>query len=481
MTVNRPSRAFAHAEQLRAAGRIAEALVIYRDLYRHKKDDAALLASMGTAEAAIGDHAAARGHLARAVQLDAGDTEAWFELAQVLRYEEKLERAGETLDRALALHPAHPQLTALRAEYLAMQGRHEEAGELIRPLVGAGEPDAALALVYATLARPLGRVDASVEYLRRTAGDTSLHPAKRGPVLFRLAQLLEHAGAYEEAWSAAAEANSLISPPFDPARHEQAIDSLISSFTPDRLAGVHKPRTDPEQVVFIVAMPRSGTSLTEQILSRHPEVHAGGELTIVESFVAELARSGHHDLFAMEPRRLDRLAESFRRRYRRLAPGAARITDKMPANMVHLGLISLLMPGARVIHCRRDPLDTCVSCFFQYWPRTNNFIYDLHHLGVYARSVARLMEHWKSVLDLRIHDVVYEELVNDQERVTRDLLGFLGLGWHDDCLSFHESGRATLTASAYQVQQKMYDTSIGRYQHYERHLGPLRRALEGEP
>jgi len=479
MAAVRPGHAFAQAEQLRAAGRVGEALAIYRDLYKHTKDDAALLASMGTAEAALGDHAGARGRLAKAVQLNPSDAEAWFELAQVLRYEEKLERAIETLERALAQHPSHPQLTALRAEYLAMQGRHGEAWKLIEPLVGAEEPDAALALVYATLARPLDRVDEAIEYLRRTASDTSLHPAKRGPVLFRLAQLLEHRGEYEDAWAAASEANSLISPPFDPARHEQAVESLIGSFTPERLAAVHKPKTDPDQTVFIVAMPRSGTSLTEQILSRHPDVHAGGELPIVESFIGELARSGQHDLFSTEPRRLERLADTFRRRYRKLAPKAARITDKMPANIVHLGLISLLMPGARVVYCRRDPLDTCVSCYFQYWPRTNNFIYDLHHLGVYARSVARLMEHWKSVLDLRIHDVVYEDLVNDQERVTRGLLGFLGLDWHDGCLSFHESGRATLTASAYQVQQKMYDTSIGRYRHYERHLDPLKRALEG--
>jgi hypothetical protein len=155
-----------------------------------------------------------------------------------------------------------------------------------------------------------------------------------------------------------------------------------------------------------------------------------------------------------------------------------RITDKMLLNFLHLGLIALLFPQARVIHCRRDPLDTCVSCFFQNF-RGLTFTLDLADLGNYYRDYERLMDHWRRALPLPMFKVVYEDLVASPEDVSRRLIDFCGLPWDERCLRSHESSRPVRTVSKLQVRQPIYSSSVGRWRRYESHLGPLREALRG--
>jgi len=155
------------------------------------------------------------------------------------------------------------------------------------------------------------------------------------------------------------------------------------------------------------------------------------------------------------------------------------ISNKMPANFQHLGLIALLFPEARIIHCMRDPLDTCLSCFFQQFAEGQYFTYDLESLGGYYRQYLRLMQHWRRVLlDTDMLEVRYEDLVADQEGVSRKMVEFCELQWDERCLRFHETRRLTATASYDQVRQPMYNRSVERWRHYERHLEPLRRALD---
>ncbi|MEE8428711.1 MAG: sulfotransferase, partial [Gammaproteobacteria bacterium] len=159
---------------------------------------------------------------------------------------------------------------------------------------------------------------------------------------------------------------------------------------------------------------------------------------------------------------------------------AVRVIDKMPGNFMHLGLIELLFPDARVIHCQRDSLDTCLSCYFQDFSRSHPYSYQLSNLGVFYKGYRRVMRHWKGLLTIPMMEVQYEDLVANQESVSRQLVDFCGLEWHEGCLQFHNTERFVGTASYDQVRQPMYNRSVGRWKNYEHHLGPLREALEGE-
>jgi hypothetical protein len=232
-------------------------------------------------------------------------------------------------------------------------------------------------------------------------------------------------------------------------------------------------------------MPRSGTSLVEQILSTHPGVYGAGELTAIDQFARHLGDATGdaypQSALHLDQATIDAAARQYLAALQDLAPSAIRVTDKMPGNFLHLGLIQLLFPGARVIHCRRDPLDTCLSCYFQQFNQGQTFSYDLSDLGHHYRQYQRLMRHWQSVISLPMLDVHYEDLVADQEAMSRKMLEFCGLDWTDECMRFYESKRYVATASYDQVRQPIYHKSVGRWRHYERYLGPLKTALGDLP
>jgi len=228
-------------------------------------------------------------------------------------------------------------------------------------------------------------------------------------------------------------------------------------------------------------MPRSGTTLVEQVLASHPAVHGGGELTTLADIVREQAglRSCTYPrvLADLEAAEVSALGAEYVRRLRALAPGALRVTDKMPGNFRFLGLIRLALPGARIIHCRRNPVDTCLSCYQQNFHEGHAFTNDLTDLGRYYRAYARLMEQWRRIFPGQFLEVDYEGLVTDFERESRRMLEFAGLPWDDACLRFHQTPRSVDTASRWQVRQPLYRRSVERRRNYERHLGPLREAL----
>jgi hypothetical protein len=230
-------------------------------------------------------------------------------------------------------------------------------------------------------------------------------------------------------------------------------------------------------------MPRSGTSLVEQILASHPDVHAQGELDDIGLIFESLPAAVGIDspvvqcLDSLTGDMLDGLARRYLDRIAGNAGKARRVTDKMPHNFLYLGLIDLLFPRARVLHCVRDPLDTCVSCYVQQLGEFHAYAGDLANLGRYYRQYRHLMAHWKSALRLPMLEVCYEDLVADQRAVTESMLEFCGLGWDDRVLRFYESGRLTVTQSYQQVRRPMYQSSVGRWKNYNKFLGPLKEAL----
>ncbi len=272
--------------------------------------------------------------------------------------------------------------------------------------------------------------------------------------------------------------------PFHPDVFSSRIECILETFNRDFFAQRKGYGEASDVPVFIVGMPRSGTTLVEQIVASHPCAFGAGELADISCMTRELpALLGSDEPFPAQARQLGpTLASELGRRYLNAlaarAPDAVRVTDKMPFNLHWLGLIALILPGARVVYCRRDPLDTCLSCYFQLFDEGLAFTYDLAHLGLVYRAHERLMRHWAEHLPLPLLTVDYEALVSDQEAESRRLVEFLGLEWDERCLQFHRTDRAVRTASVWQVKQPLYRSSVGRWRAYEQWLGPLKESLE---
>ena len=240
----------------------------------------------------------------------------------------------------------------------------------------------------------------------------------------------------------------------------------------------HAGMGDPSDMpVFIVGMPRSGTTLIEQMLGAHPDICPAGELAYITNLVENADRAGGNaerpDLTGMAAQYLAKVAP--------LAEGRSHVVDKMPANFIHLGWIHAMFPNARIIHCRRDPVDTCLSCYSRLFGAEQSFTYDMTELGAFYLAYRDLMAHWRNVLpDNRLIEVDYEAVIADCETEARRLIDFIGVPWDDACLAFHKSQRPVRTASVHQVREPLYTTSVGRWRPYARHLAPLLQALDME-
>ena len=264
---------------------------------------------------------------------------------------------------------------------------------------------------------------------------------------------------------------------YDPASATRLMAEIAAVFSGDFLTQFAHAGPDSLLPVFIVGMPRSGTTLVEQILSSHSAVHGAGELAHLQKMTGALGNFPG-DAAALTAEVLHGLGTEYLARVTPLARGKAHVVDKMPANFVYAGLIRLILPGARIIHCRRDAVDTCLSCYSKLFSGEQLFAYDQAELGLFHNDYEKLMGHWREVLPpAHFLEVNYEELVADVEAQTRRMLAFLQLGWDSACLEFHRTERAVRTASLNQVRQPVYTSSTGRWRHHAAQLQPLLAAL----
>jgi tetratricopeptide (TPR) repeat protein len=266
-------------------------------------------------------------------------------------------------------------------------------------------------------------------------------------------------------------------------------DRIEAVFTPELIAAKSGGGNPSALPIFVLGMPRSGTTLVEQIIASHPAVHGAGELQLLGDVVRAVSNSdGNNVPYPELTLSLDHAGlHQFGARYAAMlgelaakhgAPRADRITNKMPSNYYFAGLIHLALPNAKIIHTMRDPLDTCLSCFSRLFTAEQNYTYDLGELGRYYRRYERLMAHWRRVLPAgRILELRYEDVVADLEQQARRIIAYCGLPWDDRCLSFHETDRPVRTASATQVRQPIYTSAIGRWHAYEQHIEPLLNGL----
>ena len=354
------------------------------------------------------------------------------------------------------------------ATVLAKMGDPEGALSLAEPMIktGADHPD--LAHIYASLCRKLGKPNDAIPVLERLLG-RSRPLATRSQLLHALGELHESAGNHDAAFAAHKDANDSRNMEFDPENFERHVTDLINVFDGVRFP-MHPLADNPTRIpVLIVGMPRTGTTLVEQVLATHPKVMGAGELEELQMLARALPEIIGTDtpypqcVEQLTGEVATHLSHWYTERMLTKAGDATRVTDKMPLNFLHLGLANLLLPNTRVIHCRRAPMDTALSCYFMHFKDTHAFSTDLEWLGKFYVQYERLMAHWASVLELPILDVQYEEMVHYPDETMRRIVDFVGLPWHPSCTRFYTNEREVLTASADQVRQPIYTTSIGRH------------------
>lgn len=442
-------------------------------------DDALAHAQLAHALHAGEQPAAARTHYEAALTLRPELTDAAAGLGALHQAEGRYADAGQRYRQVLATDPAHPMARAGLAAILEIEGRYEAGLALLEPRLGDAALPASVADTAARLYRRLGRQSEAMALLDRVAA--SPHgPADAALLDYTRGGLLEDAGDHAGAFEAFRRANARLPGGFDASGFRRTLDRLIGFFSRERLAALGGSGNDSTQPLFIVGMPRSGTSLVEQIFASHSRVLAGGERTELFAFVRALCDGDTgrwpEVVASIGPARL----AEFAGRYLSVpgARDALRMTDKMPANFLNLGLAALLFPKARVIWCRRDPLDTGLSCYCQnFLSEGMAFARRLEDIGLYQQGCLRAMAHWLDVLPLPIHVVDYEQLVGDFEAGARRLVAFAGLDWEAACLRPDQSERVVATASYAQVRRPVYASSVGKSRNYARELEPLRQSL----
>ncbi len=469
----------------------------YRQALKQRPNQPDILHRLAISQAQLGDYDDAARDLERALRLRPKSAQLLTDLAQIHIAAQRYDDAERAYQRAEAADPSFTFVHGAEAELYQLTGEFDKAARAVETGLRKNPGDLRLALAYAKLAPRLSDDGSShrraIELLEPHLRSLPQNPATneaRMNILFRLADQHDRLGEHDRAFERYVQANACSPRRFDPQKHAQAIDRMIEGWTPEALAGATRSERRDELPLLIVGMPRSGTSLVEQILACHREVHGGGELPHLPRICVALgggpndatAGRGQEPMLATPARltraELERHQRAYLAELRKLAPKASRVTDKLPNNFMNLGLISLLLPGVRVIHCTRDPLDTCCSCFFQHFLAPFPWSYRLDWLGAYHAQYRRIMRHWTGLLtDLPMLEVPYEELTAAPESWIPRIVEFAGLEWDDACLRFHESRRVTATLSNEQVRRPMYRSSVGRHRNYDAHLGPLRDAL----
>ena len=522
-----PERRFmALAAEHQKEGRLGEAEHLYRRILRHNPGNVDAMRLLALVSLAAGREGDAEALLQKAVSLAPDFLAALVDLGRLRKEQDRYGEALDCFDRALAIDPDNVQAHFMRASTLAPAAFTQEAIEAyqrclaLRPnhvgaLLGVGHAlkavgryDEAVASYNACIReRPdLGetywslanlktyRFDdvvvaemerrATLGSLTPSAGDDDSTPSTQSRVnfLFALAKAYEDRGDYERAWTyyetGNAEQRSAVS--YDPVQTEAMNDRLVSVFSREFLESRRDAGNPDASPIFILGLPRSGSTLLEQILASHSQVEGTSELPYLGRIATWLNRNRADGINYPEAvRELEpRAFEALGRDYLALAnlhrhSGRPRFIDKMPNNFPNIGFLSLILPNAKIIDARRHPLDACLSCYRQLFAKGQAFTYDLNEIGEYYLQYQRMMDHWAEALPGKVLTVQYEEVVRDLESQARRLLDFCGLPWEDACLRFYESGRPVRTPSSEQVRQPIYDRSVGQWRNHAAHLDEL--------
>lgn len=423
-------------------------------------------------------------HLQQAIRLDPKSVAARTNLGFVRTRQDRHVEASSCFDRALKLDPTHFGALTGKVEGLIARGRYDQARRVLERAKSRGMPDAPeLAVLRGTIALHEKDPAAALAATKPFAARTDLEPLDAYRLQLTRGKALEQQEEYDAAFAAFETGNNAVAAPNSARYIADRVDALVRVFPGDQPLATSG--CDSELPIFIVSMPRTGSTLIEQILHAHPSIAGGGECTVVvratESIPARfgIERPYPDSLAELSKDDLSALAETMLTEYRQLAGRAERVVDKNLLNYLNLGFLAMTLPRAKVIYCRRDPVDTCLSCYTEMLdPALHPYATDLSELGRTYRECERLMRHWIDHLHFDFLEVEYEELVREPEPVSRRLIEFVGLPWDDRCLRPHEAKRMITTLSHSQVRQPVYRSSIGRSERFAPHLRPLRESLE---
>jgi tetratricopeptide (TPR) repeat protein len=499
----------ARADACVARGAHAEVVECYQELLKSKPRHLLARNNLGVALWKLGRYREAAEQFRRATGIQSTYADAQFNLGSVLRLTGQVAESEMPLRRALKLNPKHVEAQAGLGLTLLLLARLREARDCFDKalktsprhtgaLVGLGRIaslegrfDDAEALFRQALAidRQIPSAWAALVDMRRmTAADgawlkdaekvaaNALEPVDEADLLFAIGKYCDETGDVERAFRSYKRANELqktTAERYDPDARVRLVDDTIRVFTREALSTVEGSRCESVKPVFVVGMMRSGTSLVEQIIAAHPEAHGAGELPFWNDAARRHETIVRNRMPGESIRK--RLADAYLGTLEPLSASALRVVDKSTFNSDHLGLIHAVLPKARMIYLQRDPIDTCLSCYFNQFSSAQNFTLDLADLAHYYREHRRMIAHWRAVLPAgTLLEVPYAELVEDQEAWTRKILDFIGLEWDERCMEYHTAARAVLTASFWQVRQQIYNRSVGRWRRYEKFIGPLR-------
>src|SRR5688572_13293962 len=508
----------ARAAECHRDGKLEEAEGFYRQILARDPKHVEALRLLALIAMQSEHYGQAEQLLKRAVEVAPDFLAGWIDLSRAQLERLDLAAASASIGRAALLNPRSASVQVHVANVEARSGRHEQAVETYRraaelnpqsiaPQLGLGntlktigrQAEAIEAYRRATRLRPQASEawwslsnlktfrfeDAEVAELERQCARSDLGDETRVQFSFALAKALEDRGEHARAFERYAEGNRTrrALEHYDPVRTEMINERIRSVFDGEFLVR-HAGAGDPDPApIFVVGLPRSGSTLIEQILSSHSAVDATHELPEVGRLIQQIGRDRIDRLAYPEAVRdydagnWAALGRSYIEHTRQHRGAAPRFIDKNPNNFASIGLLALALPNARIVNARRHPLDARLSCYRQLFARGQPFTYDLTELGEYYLEYEKMMAHWRAVLPGHVLDVQYEDVVADLEGQSRRLLGHCGLPWEDACLRFWETGRAIRTASSEQVRLPIYDSSVSRWRNYERELAPLTEIL----
>ncbi len=466
-------------------GEFDKANIEYQQALEITPDSVEILCGYANSLSLDGEHDLAEKYAMRVFSIDPGNFDARIFLGTLYillgRHEEALKFANE----ALVIDPGNTRAIVILANIEERRGNAAQAYHYIEPVLDKIHDNLEIAITLGLISKYVGCEDEAIDLLEKAIKQKNdIKPGARKRIHFILGETYDRRRSYDLAFKNYSIANNINQTDFNIEKVRLETSHLIRVYDKAFMNRISRSTIRSRRPIFIVGMPRSGTSLVEQIISSHSKVFGAGELNDINSIVYSLhnhlgttVQYPDH-LILLTEEKLDAISKIYLDRLSELSHDAKKVTDKMPGNYKNLGLIELMLPDAHIIHCRRNPLDTCLSCYFQDFHSHHPYIYNLKHLGQVYNEYLRVMKHWKKVLSIPVLEVDYEELVGNQEVISRKMIEFCDLEWEEACLNFHKNKRLTLTASYDQVRKPIYKKSVQRWKNYESHIGELIKEIQ---
>lgn len=461
---------------------LARAELLYKEILTKEPNHVDATHYLALIAQEVGRHDIAVLLLEKTASICPEDANIRYNLGLSLQHMDKLEEAKLQYFQAIKLNQnSAPPYNNLGVIY-QQEGDHQKANTLFEKAITI-DPGFADAYYNLSIGDSYKKKPNFLNKIEKLLEQNDL--AKNAEIVchFALGKIYDDLGLYDQAFMHYKNGNDLKETGFNIPAYEKYINSITQTFKPEIIKKGEAIKKSANDIIFIVGMPRSGTTLIEQIISSHHSVTAGGELGLIGDYIDDLDNivtinePYPHCASTLDQMQLDSLSSRLLIDLERKYPGHSIITDKTPINFLHIGFITLLFPQSKIIYCQRDPLDVCLSCYFQNFNRQHHYSNNLKTLGQFYNLQSRLMNHWQAIIPERILTVQYEQLVSNGEEEIRRIIDFCQLEWDDECLKFDRKSGKVKTASNWQVRQPLYNSSVRRWKNYEIHIQELIDAI----